>query len=324
MVAHGNLQPSPVSLPSPQQQLQMLSQFQIAMRGGAESQAPPTTSQGIPLPRVAGVSSGVTPGLMPQLVVNPAALQNQPVLLPMQTSQGTIMVPLTTVLAMQAVANQQQQQQQQQQSTGTNTSETTPTSTDQASAATVRQIDGLPPSPPASFRGCGPSGRKDGARVLETPPTDCEGASSSGIPPGVLKQLLRQQRRRRRRGKRGGVPVEVIVQLDGPGGGGKGGKGSKGVGEGEASSSDDDSEGYGDTSDEEEVDQVDDDPLGSGDDEPNSEDEEKDFDTEDTIACQWEKVYRVKARWKFQLKDGIMRMGGFEYVFHKANGEAEW
>ena len=35
-------------------------------------------------------------------------------------------------------------------------------------------------------------------------------------------------------------------------------------------------------------------------------------------------VYRVKAKWKFQLKDGIMRMGGFEYVFHKANGEAEW
>ena len=43
---------------------------------------------------------------------------------------------------------------------------------------------------------------------------------------------------------------------------------------------------------------MDDDPLGSGDDEPNSEDEEKDFDTEDTIACQWEKV-RERDR-KFQ------------------------
>ena len=185
------------------------------------------------------------------------------IFLSLQTSQGTIMVPLTTVLAMQAVASQQQQQQQQSLSIGTNTSETTPTSTDQASATTVRQIDGLPPSPPASFRGCGPGGRgssgcgpKDGARELETSPADCEGATSGGIPPGVLKQLLRQQRRRRRRGKRGGIPVEVIVQLDGPGGGGKGGKGGKGVREGEASSSDDDSEGYGDTSDEEEVDQV--------------------------------------------------------------------
>jgi hypothetical protein len=76
VVAHGNPQPSPISLPSPQQQLQMLSQFQVAMptigRGGAESQAPPTTTSqgiqaaGISLPRVAGVSS---PGLMPQLVV---------------------------------------------------------------------------------------------------------------------------------------------------------------------------------------------------------------------------------------------------------------
>ena len=36
--------------------------------------------------------------------------------------------------------------------------------------------------------------------------------------------------------------------------------------------------------------QGDEDPLGSGDDEQNSEDEDKDFDTEDTIACQWEKV----------------------------------
>ena len=35
-------------------------------------------------------------------------------------------------------------------------------------------------------------------------------------------------------------------------------------------------------------------------------------------------VYRVKAKWKFQLKDGIMRMKGCEYVFHKASGEAEW
>lgn len=34
----------------------------------------------------------------------------------------------------------------------------------------------------------------------------------------------------------------------------------------------------------------DDDPLGSGDDEADSETEDKDFDTEDTVACQWEKV----------------------------------
>lgn len=45
---------------------------------------------------------------------------------------------------------------------------------------------------------------------------------------------------------------------------------------------------------------------------------------ESTIVCQWEKVYRVKAKWKFQLKDGIMHVGGHDYVFHKASGEADW
>ena len=35
-------------------------------------------------------------------------------------------------------------------------------------------------------------------------------------------------------------------------------------------------------------------------------------------------VYRVKNKWKFQLKDGVMHIGGFDYVFHKTNGEADW
>ena len=104
----------------------------------------------------------------------------------------------------------------------------------------------------------------DVIRTAETPPTDgtaCKKKNkklSQGFPPGVLGKLLRQQRRRKRQGKVGGIPVEVIVQLDGgSGGGGKGG-GKSGVGgdEGEGSSSENDSEDYGDSSDEEEVDQV--------------------------------------------------------------------
>lgn len=35
-------------------------------------------------------------------------------------------------------------------------------------------------------------------------------------------------------------------------------------------------------------------------------------------------VYRVKNKWKFQLKDGVMHIGGYDYVFHKTNGEADW
>ena len=32
----------------------------------------------------------------------------------------------------------------------------------------------------------------------------------------------------------------------------------------------------------------------------------------------------MKTKWKFQLKDGIMQIGGHDYVFHKAVGEADW
>ena len=39
---------------------------------------------------------------------------------------------------------------------------------------------------------------------------------------------------------------------------------------------------------------------------------------------QFVQVYRVKNKWKFQLKDGVMHVGGFDYVFHKTNGEADW
>ena len=76
-----------------------------------------------------------------------------------------------------------------------------------------------------------------------------------GFPPGMLGKLLRQQRRRKKQGKVGGIPVEVIVQLDGGSGGG-GKVGGKRVEEGEGSSSENDSDDYGDSSDEEEVDQV--------------------------------------------------------------------
>jgi len=36
------------------------------------------------------------------------------------------------------------------------------------------------------------------------------------------------------------------------------------------------------------------------------------------------KVYRVKNKWKFLLKDGVMHLNGYDYVFHKVSGEADW
>lgn len=44
----------------------------------------------------------------------------------------------------------------------------------------------------------------------------------------------------------------------------------------------------------------------------------------ETILCTYDKVQRVKNKWKCVLKDGILTTGNKEYVFHKANGEFEW
>nr|CAD7394131.1 unnamed protein product [Timema cristinae] len=75
-------------------------------------------------------------------------------------------------------------------------------------------------------------------------------------------------------------------------------------------------------------------PLNSGDDV--SDDDPTDlFDTDNVVVCQYDKVRRLKKmltfqitrsrnKWKFYLKDGIMSLGGKDYVFQKANGDAEW
>ena len=44
----------------------------------------------------------------------------------------------------------------------------------------------------------------------------------------------------------------------------------------------------------------------------------------DTILCTYDKVQRVKNKWKCTLKDGVMSVQGKEWVFHKGMGEFEW
>ncbi|CAF0785233.1 unnamed protein product [Brachionus calyciflorus] len=68
------------------------------------------------------------------------------------------------------------------------------------------------------------------------------------------------------------------------------------------------------------------DPLNSEDDltEPGSPNSNSDlFDTEHVIVCQYDKITRIKNKWKFHLKDGIMNINGKDYLFSKANGDAE-
>ena len=42
------------------------------------------------------------------------------------------------------------------------------------------------------------------------------------------------------------------------------------------------------------------------------------------VLCMYEKVHRTKNKWKCQLKDGVISIGGKDWVFSKANGEFEW
>lgn len=69
------------------------------------------------------------------------------------------------------------------------------------------------------------------------------------------------------------------------------------------------------------------DPLNSDDDltEPGTPDSNADlFDTDNVIVCQYDKITRIKNRWKFHLKDGVMNINNRDYLFSKANGDAEW
>ena len=64
------------------------------------------------------------------------------------------------------------------------------------------------------------------------------------------------------------------------------------------------------------LDDSDDDPINAvGDD---------DEEFGDQILCTYDKVQRVKNKWKCTLKDGVMSVGGKEWVFHKGTGEYEW
>lgn len=63
--------------------------------------------------------------------------------------------------------------------------------------------------------------------------------------------------------------------------------------------------------------------LDDSEDELNEGIEGNEFDG-DTILCLYDKVQRVKNKWKCGLKDGVATVGGKDYVFNRANGEFEW
>nr|POE66143.1 transcription initiation factor iia large subunit [Quercus suber] len=64
--------------------------------------------------------------------------------------------------------------------------------------------------------------------------------------------------------------------------------------------------------------------LDDSDDENQENMGEDDDEMGDTILCTYDKVQRVKNKWKCILKDGVMSVKGKEWVFHKGTGEFEW
>lgn len=70
----------------------------------------------------------------------------------------------------------------------------------------------------------------------------------------------------------------------------------------------------------------DDDEIGSDLDDSDDEDAEggADGDNDDMVLCLYDKVQRVKNKWKCVLKDGVASIDGRDYLFAKCNGEFEW
>ncbi|KAI9730375.1 MAG: transcription factor IIA subunit alpha [Cirrosporium novae-zelandiae] len=72
----------------------------------------------------------------------------------------------------------------------------------------------------------------------------------------------------------------------------------------------------------------DDDAINSDLDDPEEEnvfeEDESEAGAGQIMVCTYDKVQRVKNKWKCTLKDGLLTTGGKEYVFHKAQGEFEW
>ncbi|TPX50417.1 hypothetical protein SeMB42_g00357 [Synchytrium endobioticum] len=66
-----------------------------------------------------------------------------------------------------------------------------------------------------------------------------------------------------------------------------------------------------------------DDEIGSDlDDDDDNEEEEVGLDN--TILSLYDKVSRVKNKWKCSFKDGVVMVNGKDYLYSKANGDFEW
>ncbi|KAJ3410226.1 transcription factor IIA subunit alpha [Chytridiales sp. JEL 0842] len=80
----------------------------------------------------------------------------------------------------------------------------------------------------------------------------------------------------------------------------------------------------GNDDDDDDDDDNDDDPDNLNSDLDSSDSDDEDPDMENMILCQYEKVSRIKNKWKCVFKDGVISVDGKDYLFSKANAEFEW
>ncbi|GMG39205.1 unnamed protein product [Ambrosiozyma monospora] len=73
---------------------------------------------------------------------------------------------------------------------------------------------------------------------------------------------------------------------------------------------------------------VDSDEINSDLDDPDDDDKEDEEDNDDPetniMLCLYDRVQRVKNKWKCNLKDGVANIEGKDYTFQKATGDSEW
>lgn len=73
---------------------------------------------------------------------------------------------------------------------------------------------------------------------------------------------------------------------------------------------------------------LDDEELGSDDDDDDLNvdlgEDDPDQTPKNSIICLFEKVTRVKNKRRVQLRDGLMKIAGKEYIFSRCNGEFDW
>jgi len=83
----------------------------------------------------------------------------------------------------------------------------------------------------------------------------------------------------------------------------------------------------GEDDDDDKKEERDEDAINSDLDDPEddlNDDDDNNDDNMDYMLCTYDKVQRVKNKWKCVLKDGILTTNKKEYLFHKATGEFEW